>query len=171
MLNRRFDWTYDLLRRVTIFHVNEGHFKGLIWYVRVILVCKDCILEGLSYQTTKFTNSWKAFQGSPDQRHFITGINVRKRRIRDRTTLHLNKVVSMRIWIVLEIHHSIVDPFYVGSASFRHWFSPFESFWTLSTYPNAHAKASNCILETGVLAGWYCYHFQLFYALSFPLFT
>ena len=37
---------------------------------------------------------WNTFKGSPDQSHFIFEINVGKSRIRHRTTLKLNNVIS-----------------------------------------------------------------------------
>ena len=59
----------------------------------------------------------KYIKGSPDPSHFIFEINVGKRRIRHITTLNLTLQL---ILVDLEIHHSIADSLYVGSASFRH---------------------------------------------------
>ena len=59
-------------------------------------------------------------KGSPYLSHFILEINVGKRRIRHTagiTTLNLN---LQPILVDLEIHHSIAESLYVGSASFRH---------------------------------------------------
>ena len=41
---------------------------------------------------------------------------------RHTTTLKLNDAIFNRIWVNLKIHHSTSKSFYVGSASFRHWF-------------------------------------------------
>ena len=50
---------------------------------------------------------------------FIFEISVGKRRTRHGTTLDLNDFVFNGFGVDLEIHHSISESFYVGSASFQ----------------------------------------------------
>ena len=60
---------------------------------------------------------WISFPGN-----FVFEIKVGKKRIRHRTTLHLNDVIFDRFWVDLKIHHLISESLYIGSDHFRHWF-------------------------------------------------